>query len=255
MYKLSIIATCFFFTISTLTAQHISFNWQNCIKGGKYATDGTVLCKAVGGYFVAANQERGTNVDIVLIKTSLAGDSIWSKYFGGTDDDWACGVFPTRDGNYFLVGTECSEDGDITNNPYPNSCNIWVIKIDSLGNKIWDRIYGGTYYDEPIVAISTNDGGLAILSTTYSDDGDVTHYFGGKDMWVLKLDSIGTKQWDYTMGSVENDYPSRIMQTSDSGFIISGAFYIGLGGNIECAYSDTNSIDGLIFQLDKKGNL
>jgi hypothetical protein len=255
MIKSFILTLTFCLIVISAFTQHILFDWQNCIKGGKWETTQTSLCRADDGYFITAMQERGTHVDIVLIKTSLTGDSLWRKYYGGSDAEWPGGVFPTLDGNYYLVGTECSEDGDITVNPYPNSCNIWIVKIDSAGNKLWDKIYGGTYRDEAIMAIDTYDGGLAILSSTYSDDGDVTNYFWGRDIWVLKLDSNGTKQWDFTMGSVWQDYSSQIMQTQDSGFMISGAFNIGYGGNIDCSYSDTNSVDGLLFKLDKNGNL
>jgi len=255
MVKSIIFIAVLCFLSNIVSSQHILFDWQSCIKGGKYNTERSVLCQAENGYFIAATHERGSHVDIVLLKTSLNGDSLWRKYYGGSDDDWSCGVFPTLDGNYYIVGTECSEDGDITNNPYPNSCNIWIIKIDSSGNKIWDKIYGGNNFDEAENAIVTYDGGLAILSLTYSGDGDITTNFAGIDIWVLKIDSNGEKEWDYTMGSYNNDFPSSIQQSKDSSFFVSGYFRSSTGGNIDCSYTDLLHVDGLLFQLNKNGIL
>jgi hypothetical protein len=253
MIKSFILTLTFCLIVISAFTQHILFDWQNCIKGGKWETTQTSLCLADDGYFITAMQERGTHVDIVLIKTSLTGDSLWRKYYGGSDAEWPCGVFPTLDGNYYLVGTECSEDGDITVNPYPNSCNIWIMKIDSAGNKLWDKIYGGSSTDEAMNAIVTFDGGLAILNSTFSYDGDVTNYYGYRDIWILKLDANGNKQWDFTIGTPGFDYAYGITQTQDSGFILSGGFMEGSMGNIQCYNADSSYVDGLLFQIDKHG--
>ena len=117
MVKSIIFSTILCLLSNFVSAQHILFDWQNCIKGGKYNTTGATICAVTNGYLVAATQERGSHVDIVLLKTSLTGDSLWRKYYGGSDDDWSCSVFPTLDGNYYLVGTAASTDGDITYNP------------------------------------------------------------------------------------------------------------------------------------------
>lgn len=243
---------CLFVGIN-LSAQHILFDWQNCIKGGKYNTTGATICAVTNGYLVAAIQERVSHVDIVLLKTSLTGDSLWSKYYGGSDDDWLCCILPTLDGNYYLVGTAASLDGDIAYNPYPGLPNIWVVKIDSSGNKLWDRVFGGTNKDEAMNAIVTNDGGLAVLGSTFSYDGDITNYYGAMDVWLLKLDNNGNKQWDFTVGTPGFDYAYGITQTQDSGYIFGGGFKEGSVGNIQCYNADSNYLDAFVFHLDKHG--
>jgi len=253
MIKSVILSVILFFLANIVSSQHIQFDWQSCIKGGKYNTERSVLCKAENGYFISATQERGSHVDIVLLKTSLTGDSLWRKYYGGSDDDWSCGVFPTLDRNYYIVGTAASIDGDITYNPYPGFANIWIIKIDSLGNKLWDKVYGGSNSDEANNAIVTHDGGLAILGSTFSYNGDITNFYGARDVWVLKLDQNGNKQWDYTIGTPGFDYSYGLTQTQDSGYIISGGFQEGSQGNIQCYNADSNYLDGFIYRLDRDG--
>jgi hypothetical protein len=255
MIKSILFCAVLYFLANIVSAQHILFDWQNCIKGGKYNTERSVLCKADSGYFITAMQSRGSHVDIVLLKTSLTGDSLWRKYYGGSDGDWPCGIFPTKDGNYYIVGTTVSNDGDITNNPYPNNANIWIIKIDSAGNKLWDKIYGGSNYDEVRNAVVTYDGGMAVLAKTYSYDGDITNFYGALDIWVLKLDNNGAKQWDFTIGTPGFDYGYAITQTQDSGFIIGGGFKEGSQGNIQCYNADSNYLDAFLYHLDKHGTL
>jgi hypothetical protein len=253
MFKSLILLTLLFFGLNAIYAQHILFDWQNCIKGGKYNTTEATVCPTTNGYFISAMQERGSPVDIVLTKTSLTGDSLWSRYYGGSDAEWPCGIFPTMDDNYYLVGTESSTDGDITYNPYPGFANIWVVKIDSSGNKLWDKVYGGSNKDEAVNAIVTYDGGLAVLGSTFSYNGDITTSYGARDIWVLKLDNNGNKQWDFTIGTPGFDYAYGITQTQDSGFIISGAFQEGSQGNIQCYNADSNYVDGFLYRLDKHG--
>jgi hypothetical protein len=257
MVKSIIFSAVLCFLTNFVSAQHILFDWQNCLKGGKYNTTGATVCSTSNGYYIAATQARGSLYydDLVLIRTSLIGDSLWSRYYGGTDDDWSCCILPTLDGNYYLVGTAASTDGDITYNPYPGFANIWVVKIDSSGNKLWDKVYGGSSSDEAMRAIVTFDGGLAILSSTFSYDGDITNYYGGSDVWVLKLDNIGNKQWDFTFGAPGFDYAWGITQTQDSGFFFGGGFKEGSGGNIQCYNADSNYLDAFLFQLDKHGAL
>ena len=255
MLKSFILMSILYLIIMPAFTQHILFDWQSCIKGGKYYTTDASVCPALDGYFVAATQARESlyGEDLVLIKTSVLGDSLWTKYYGGSKDDWLCGVFPTLDGNYYIVGTAASTDGDITFNPYPGFANIWVVKIDSSGYKLWDKVYGGSNKDDATNAVVTNDGGLAILGSTYSYDGDITNFYGARDVWLLKLDNNGNKQWDFTVGTPGFDYAYGITQIQDSGFIISGGFQEGSNGNIQCYNADSNYLDGFLFQLDKNG--
>jgi len=253
MVKSFIFSAVLCFLSNIVSSQHILFDWQSCLKGGKYDTERSVLCKTENGYFIAAMQERGSHVDIVLLKTSLTGDSLWTRYYGGSNSEWPCGIFPTKDGNFYIVGTTASSDGDITFNPYPGFASIWIIKIDSSGNKLWDKVYGGSNSDEANNAIVSHDGGLAILGSTFSYNGDITNFYGAMDVWLLKLDNNGNKQWDFTIGTPGFDYAYGITQTQDSGFIIGGGFKEGSGGNIQCYNADSNYLDGFIYQLDKNG--
>src|SRR4051812_2493665 len=75
-----------------------------------------------------------------------------------TYDKTAREVLPTADGGYILAG--------MTNTADPNDCNSYVMKTDAGGNKLWEKVYGGSKVDYPYSMIEASDGNYII--TGYS---------------------------------------------------------------------------------------
>ncbi|MBK8416793.1 MAG: hypothetical protein IPL22_21120 [Bacteroidetes bacterium] len=100
---------------------------------------------------------------------------IWDFRFGGTDVDWLIQSQHTIDQGYVLGGYSFSESsGDKTQDVWGND-DYWIVKIDSLGNKQWDRDFGGTG-DEVFYSLQqTSDKGFIIGGFSISDSsGDKT---------------------------------------------------------------------------------
>jgi len=74
----------------------------------------------------------------------------WQGCYGGSEYDDAGSIVQTENG-YLVLGTTGSDDGDISFNH--GDSDIWLIKIDSLGNLLWERVYGGseTEYSSNII--------------------------------------------------------------------------------------------------------
>ena len=70
-----------------------------------------------------------------------------------------------------------------------------------------------------------------ISGYTESSDGDVTGNHGGKDFWMVKLNSSGKKLWQKTFGGPGTDWPSSIITTTDGGFVTAG-FSTANGGDV-----------------------
>ena len=84
-----------------------------------------------------------------------------------------------------VVGYTASNDGLVSiNNGFED---IWVIKIDSLGNFEWEKSLGGSDEEHGQSIIQTTDGGFIVCGYTKSNDGDITGNHGQKDVWVVKL--------------------------------------------------------------------
>src|SRR5262245_57017788 len=73
----------------------------------------------------------------------------WDYRYGGTDYDGVYCLINTADGGYLLGGTSGSGvSGDKSEPLWANTQDYWIIKIDSLGNKQWDKDFGGTNVEE-----------------------------------------------------------------------------------------------------------
>ena len=110
---------------------------------------------------------------VLLNVTSALCVQYWAKTFGGTQWDYAQYIQQTLDGGYILAGYTLSFGAD---------SDVWVVKLDSSGNVLWEKRYGGTGQDEAHYIQQTLDGGY-IVRGCYDCSTDNT--------WLLKLDSTG----------------------------------------------------------------
>lgn len=144
----------------------------------------------------------------------------WQKALGGGSTELGGTIDQTADGGYIVVGQTLSTDGDVLGNV--GGYSYWVVKINNLGVLQWQKTFGGSGEDFAQSVQQTNDGGYIIAGYTYSNDGDITGSRGGLDCWIIKLNSIGTLQWQKTLGGSLDDNAQNIQQTQDGGYIVTG---------------------------------
>jgi hypothetical protein len=92
----------------------------------------------------------------------------------------------------------------------------------------WQRCYGGSNVDRAFSCVQTNDGGYIIGGTSRSNDGDVTFHYGSDiytDYWLVKTDAAGSIEWQKTYGGSNTDKMNNVIQTSDSGYLLTGWTY------------------------------
>jgi len=114
------------------------------------------------------------------VKISVEKDTVqsyWDKTYGGIRYDYAHSLIQTSDGGYAVAGATSSKGA--------GAFDLWVIKLDSPGNMVWDRTYGGRRSEEAHSLIQTTDGGYAVAGHTSSKGA------GLDDFWVIKLDKQG----------------------------------------------------------------
>jgi hypothetical protein len=180
--------------------------------------------------------------DYWIVKIDAAGNKLWDKRFGGTDEDRLTSLQQTSDKGYILGGTSYSGiGGDKTQACWDTGSlyrgDYWVVKTDSLGNKQWDKRFGGTSQDELNSLRQTADGGYILAGESYSgNSGDKTQAnrggVGDSDYWIVKIDSLGNKQWDKRFGGTgyEDEF-GNIFELPGGGYIITGASYSPMGGD------------------------
>ena len=205
-----------------------SLQWQKALGGtaDEYAesiqptTDGGYI---VAGYTLSNNGDvtgnHGNN-DAWVVKLSSTGSLQWQKALGGTGYDSAFSIQPTTDGGYIVAGYTSSTDGDVTGNH--GNQDAWVVKISSTGGLQWQKALGGSATDQAFSMQSSPDGGYIIAGYSNSINGDVTGNHGSQDVWVVKLNSTGSLQWQKALGGTSDDQAKSVQPTSDGGYIVAG---------------------------------
>ncbi|MBI4554445.1 MAG: hypothetical protein HY715_02190 [Planctomycetes bacterium] len=163
-----------------------------------------------GGYIVAGLTESfGVGkADAWVLKLGMDGQVEWQKTYGGEDFDFASCIHETRDGGYIMAGETGSCGAGET--------DIWVLKLGMDGQVEWQKTYGGISYDLAHSIHETRDGGYIVAGLTMSFG------VGKADVWVLKLDTGGTIDWQKTYGGIGWDEAKAIQQARDEGYIVAG---------------------------------
>ncbi len=165
--------------------------------------------------------------DYWIVKTDAQGNKLWDKRYGGIYSDLLTAVTETRDHGFLLGGfSEGNATGDRTENSRGGP-DYWIVRTDEFGNKIWDKRFGGNRNDQLWSVAQTKDGGFILGGFSWSDssgDKTVNNYglVSYSDYWIVKIDSLGNKQWDNHYGGTANEYLYSIRQTSDDGYVLGG---------------------------------
>lgn len=116
---------------------------------------------------------------------------------------------------------------------------------------LWEETYGGSYPDEANSSVLTNDGGYALLGSSWSNNGDVSGNHGGEDIWVVKLNQNAQIEWEKCLGGSSTEAGNSIQQTNDNGFIIVG-YTISNDGDVSGLHGH---YDAWVVKLDQNGNI
>ncbi len=236
----------------------------------------TVLQTGDGGFLLGGSSRSGISGDKTegnwdisghdyndywIVKIDAHGVKQWDKRFGGIYEDKLNAIVVSGDDGYLLGGhSESSISGDKTEASLGGP-DYWVVKIDAVGNKIWDKRFGGNRNDQLNSIVATNDGAFILAGITWSDNGaDIS--FGNRglvnycDYWILKMDVFGNKLWDQRYGGALNDNLTSAIETNDNGFLIQGFSYSNTGGEkSEMNKGPLNTSDLWLIKTDALGNL
>lgn len=241
--------------------------------GGSGRDFGTVLIlTADNGYAMAGTTSSfgAGNDDLYLIKLDANGDTLWTRTYGGANNEYGSSVIQTIDGGYLIMGS--TESFGATDK------DIYAVKTNASGGMEWSNRYGNFGNDYGVTVRQTTDGGYLFAGSTYAgagvvdayvirtdengailwsktyggsleDDGNallttadggfilagITRSFGagGTDMFVLKTDTDGAVLWQKTYGGEEDDYAFGIEHVADGGYIITGSTTSGGAGGFD----------------------
>jgi len=205
-----------------------SLVWQKALGGSSNEYLQSIQQTTDGGFIVAGNTFSNDgnvsgnhgNDDYWIVRLDTAGEIMWQKCLGGSIDDFAHSIQQTNDGGFIVAGSSSSNDSDVTGNH--GGGDDWIVKLDIVGNIVWQKSLGGSDNDVAGSIQQTFDNGFIVAGSSDSNDGDVSGNQGDLDYWIVKLDMEGNLVWQKCLGGSSTEGAFSIQQTADSGYIIAG---------------------------------
>ncbi len=238
------------------------YEWQHLYGGDSSDVGFRILALNDGGLLLAgittSNASCNQTVSVhnkphwdwYVVRTDSVGNPIWQQTYGGNNKEILTGIIDAGNNNYLQTGyTYSPQSFDVTGSSI-NDTTIWMLMIDSLGNKLWDKRYGGCTgifhdysYSNPFLenalpnsveGLKTSDGGFLFVASVNDSlpCGDVSEPGkGGFDYWLLKLDTQGNKLWDKRYGGTLDDYAEHVVEMSPGHYIVGGISKSPIGGD------------------------
>ncbi len=208
--------------------------------GGSGEEAGQSIIQTMDGGYAILGYTNSTDGDLTdktmavsdywLLKLDAEGNVQWNKTYGGSKEDLGQSVIQTTDGGYAIVGYAMSDDGDATNNE--GFHDNWILRLDAVGNILWEHSFGFAGHDHSYDVVQTSDGGFffaGFLDVTQSNgegnfgkgSSSLTRH-GVGEFWGTKLDADGNLQWRRYFGGTNNDRAHAVVQADDGGFVMAG---------------------------------
>jgi len=186
-----------------------------------------------GGAVIVGGTNSFDPYSMLIFKINSGGSLVWARAatVAGKDGSEAYSIASTADKGFAIAGI------GVTTDYQTDSMDVIFVKTDSTGKTQWARALRGNKYDWGLSVIQTPDHGFVVAGATPSS-GE-----GGTDILVFKMDSAGSLEWAKTYGTSGEEMGYSIIQTSDTGYMVSaklgyddiGVLKISSDGSLEWA--------------------
>ena len=269
---------------TSVFAQALSVNTTRFVGGdsscgysiAKYSIhtrDGGILftgftdCFAGGGNIPPSPPDTiGATVANVLIgKLDSNMNVSWVKVYGGNEEDIGMSAVQMPDGGYAVLAQTYSNDRDVSGNHGVYLGDLWLVRLDSLGNLVWQKCYGSPYDEQATSIALAPDGGFIMLGISNGSGDEVSTHYGTEfnyNWFVVKADSLGNMQWSKTIGGTGDGVDGGESSTGSIFFANDGYYLVSSTNSIDYDCTDTfwhpnvnTGYDYYMFKLDTAGNI
>lgn len=183
-----------------------------------------------------SNMTSAGGYDFFILKLDATGNFVWSKTLGGLSPDVAYAVAVDASGNVFATGgyngtVDFDPGATIFNLSSAGSEDVFVLKLDALGNFVWAKSFGGSNFD------SANSITVDALGNVYTiGTFEVTADFdpnagianltsaGVYDVFICKLNSVGNFLWAEHLDGVDYEDAFSIKTDANGCVVFTGCF-------------------------------
>jgi hypothetical protein len=249
--------------VSSLFGQ-IRIDWQQTY-GGQLPNcydEAWGIAPTDGGYLVAGVGRSPNSVMVTcdfgqqttgnwLLKIGYHGELLWQACYPA--------IYPldldrsiTNKNVYYSIG-----EGRY---PTTGKASLGIAKYNADGEMLWSRNLGNENYSFPYekYGCATTDGGvIGGAQLTFSEGGDVGHYYGQSDGWIVKLDSLGQTEWEISIGTAGTESIHHLSNAADEGYyaFLSG-YTIGDGSIGACdIHVGLYTNDNILVKLSHQGEV
>ncbi|MEW6367534.1 MAG: hypothetical protein AB1714_23135 [Acidobacteriota bacterium] len=183
--------------------------WQHTYGGPREDFSGTIVATEDGGFAVCAKLELDAmgNWDGWVLRLDAEGETVWQMRYGGAGTEWFTDIITQPDGGFLLVGPTDAGAG---------SYDAWVVKIDSSGKFLWQKMYGTTKNERFYSIAPVASGGTIACGWTEASGA------GEDDAWLARLDASGKILWQKTYGGSSEDRAYAVRELSDGSLVTIG---------------------------------
>jgi hypothetical protein len=184
-----------------------------------------------GGYIMVGKTLNRTEdvLAILLLEVSPGGGEIWRQVHIHNRYAVGYGVVTVEDG-YAIAGYAQSYG--------ISGLDVYLFRVDSVGNVLWDSLYGGPHYDKGFDLELTSDSGFIIVGVE-----DVNPGLG--NAYIIRTDSSGKQMWTRIVGGSASDWAVDVTSLHGSNYAITGMTEsMGNGGR-----------DVLLIRIDDNGSV
>lgn len=207
------------------------------------------------------------SLTLLIFNFSIAQDSrLWGTYFGGSYFEYGNGIATDPFGNVYMVGTTKSPE-ILSYNGFQSgkgsSRDAYLVKFDSLGNRIWSTYYGGNDNDIALAVATDPIGNVYIAGSTKSSNNigfggfrNTLFSSGTEDAFLVKFDSAGNRIWGTYYGGAAYEGGEGIAIDQAGNIYLAGttgsSTGIASGGGFQDSLGGLN--DGFLVKFDASGN-
>ena len=218
--------------------------------------DGGFLVNARAGMNDGLVEGDNNQEDVWLLKLNRNLSIEWQSVFGGSHRDMGGHGIVELENGYLVSGITHSHDGDVLGYYLPeyDHYDMWIIRVDSIGNMLWNNALGGKGQETSSKIFLNDNGTFTIFGTSGSPDGgDVNgHHFRptypnnpNDDIWMINLSAEGEVIDQRCFGNYLNArLRNGVIKKTDSNYLIAGSAYCyseDVNGDIDCNHEPLNS--------------